>query len=229
MKKGLLKTKSALLKRKLRKVSLFITVLLCALCVPGEVAFASSPEIVYDGKSQKVTFEHVNQTDLFENMKNMMPGDERSQKIILRAKNIHRETSFYLRAQCDEQTKEVLKDLTMDLYCNGKLLMENCFVFEDVKLGRVTQKDELELEAVLNVPLSLGNEAAGQTYQIDWYFVAQEDGEEVIEAEFPEAGQSTGTVLTGDSLAEDVIDVVCLLLVSGCLFLYFYRRRYKKG
>ena len=83
------------------------------------------PEVSYHGKEQSITFKNTDGTDLFQGFKNLMPGDVREQEMILKAKNITHETSFYLRAECDDETREILKDVRMDLYANDRLVVEN--------------------------------------------------------------------------------------------------------
>ena len=103
----------------------------------------------YHGKEQSITFKNTDGTDLFQGFKNLMPGDVREQEMILKAKNITHETSFYLRAECDDETREILKDVRMDLYANDRLVVENGLILENVKLGTVSDKTSIQLKAVL--------------------------------------------------------------------------------
>ena len=151
------------------------------------------PEVSYHGKEQSITFKNTDGTDLFQGFKNLMPGDVREQEMILKAKNITHETSFYLRAECDDETREILKDVRMDLYANDRLVVENGLILENVKLGTVSDKTSIQLKAVLKVPTSLGNEVA----------VSPSD---------PDAGQNNGIIQTGDESGQGL---TLLLIVAG--------------
>lgn len=172
------------------------------------------PEVSYHGKEQSITFKNTDGIDLFQGFKNLMPGDVREQEMILKAKNITHETSFYLRAECDDETREILKDVRMDLYANDRLVVENGLILENVKLGTVSDKTSIQLKAVLKVPTSLGNEVAGREFPVKWYFSAQQDGDEIVSVSpsDPDAGQNNGIIQTGDESGQGL---TLLLIVAG--------------
>lgn len=192
--------KTAVSHKKTVVVSVVLAALLQLMLYPvsvqADLRQKGIPEVHYNGKEQSIAFENAEQTDLFLGFKDVMPGDVREQQIVLKAKNITHEISFYLKAECDAQTKEILKDVRMDLYVGDRLVAENGLIFEGVKLGTVSDKTTLDLTAVLKIPVSLGNEVAGENYKIKWYFTAQEDGKEIVSASLSD--QKNDAAQTGD-------------------------------
>jgi hypothetical protein len=177
-------------------LAVILQLALCPVLVQADVMQTEIPEVNYNGKEQSIVFENTEQTDLFLGFKDLMPGDVREQKMMLKAKNITHETSFYLKAECDEQTKEILKNVQMDLYVGERLVVENGLIFDGVKLGTVSDKTTLDLTAVLKIPASLGNEVEGENYKIKWCFTAQEDGKEIVSESLSD--QNNDAVQTGD-------------------------------
>lgn len=212
-------------KRKKRSFRFVIAsmVLLSIVLVPSQSVSASDSKITYDGNQKKLFFENVKGTDLFGGMKGVLPGDVRKQHLSLKAKSVNRETSFYLRAECDEQTESILKDVTMDLKVDGKTILKDGLVFEQIKLGTVGKKEELPLELSMNFPVTLGNEVMGQELHVKWIVSVQEDGKEILQETIPDH------IKTGDQekpflyLALMGCSLICVL--SFAVIIWLRKRR----
>lgn len=196
--------------------------------MPVQSVFAATPTVKYDGKSASVTFENVSGTDLFGGFKGLMPGDEREQDILLKAKPAGREASFYLKAECDDETRELLKDVTMNLYIDHKPVLENGVIFNQIKLGTIGNKGELPLKAAIKIPLSLGNEVAGKELHIKWTITVQEDGKEIASGTFPENGSEAGSARTGDRNKNISQIFFMMSIAAGVIFALLVIKRRSK-
>lgn len=196
--------------------------------MPVQSVFAATPTVKYDGKTASVTFENVSGTDLFGGFKGLMPGDEREQEILLKAKPVGREASFYLKAECNDEARELLKDVTMNLYADHKQVLENGVIFEQVKLGTIGDKEELPLRAAIKIPLSLGNEIAGKEFHIKWTITVQEDGKEIASGTFPENSSEAASAQTGDQ-NKNISQIFCVMSISvSVIFVLLGNKRKNK-
>lgn len=205
-------------------VALLVSTLTTSFAKP---VFAADSTILYDGKKQEVAFEHISGTDLFQGFKNLMPGDTREQLIKLNVKRIGRETSFYLTADCDERTKELLHDVTLSLYHGETLLLENAKMSESLKLATLGEGQEVRLRAVLKVPVTLGNEIAGEKLPIKWHFIVQQDGKEIVNETVPDQFETQhNSVTTGDTTV--LIPTLGMLIISAIVVLSGLNKCMKK-
>lgn len=210
-------------KRKRRSVRLVIAsmMLLSIVLVPSQSVFASASKITYDGNQKKLLFENVKGADLFGGMKGILPGDVRTQNLSMKAKSINREVSFYLRAECDAQTENILKDVTMDLKVNGQRVRNGDLVFDQVKLGTIGPKEELPLELTINFPVTLGNEVTGKEFHVKWMITVQEDGKEILQETIPDH------IKTGDQETPYLymaLGIGALLCIIACVLIIWLRK-----
>lgn len=135
-------------------------------------------------------------TDLFDNFKNVMPGDSLSQ--IVRLTNEATDCDYinlYLRAVVHDETenplsekvagsetvasmRDFLSKLTMRIYNGGELIYEASpdeagALVDNVFLGSLKNGGELSLRVELDVPAELGNQYANRVGEVDWVFLAE--------------------------------------------------------
>ena len=194
--------------------------------------------VTYDGS--KHNFKpgtEYSATDLFENFKNAMPGDEIKQTI--RVVNNGKDgttTKFYLKAlgaaniingtvlgdgdDTDGHTdKEVYQKLLKQLNLTVKLVKGDKTLFDAtaeqtdglsdwVLLGSLRKGGEIELEVTLKVPVEVGNEFQDAAGAITWAFKV----EEIPDPYVPDTGDNTGvmmyTALFGTAAAALVVLIV---------------------
>ncbi len=200
--------KDSLKNRIKRELTILSMLLICMMVISLKPVFAATPTIEYSGKDAKITFENITGTDFFENFKGVMPGDIRSQDILLKSKPLEREAGFYLKAECDEKTKELLKDVKINIDVNGEEVVENGIIFDQVKLGTVEGKATLPVKITMNFPLTMGNEIAEQELHVKWYITVQEDGREIAQGTLP-----SGKPQTGDQ--SNIIKYMVILFITG--------------
>ena len=217
------------MKRILSKIS----ILLVAMILMTSAAFAADASVTYEGGAEKFVFlpgSEYTDTDLFDNFKGVMPGDEIDQKIIV--KNDTKDCDYvkiYMRGEAHgdenalsasvakEETvvsmKDFLAQLDMTILQDGKKIYEGSgseleSLEESVLLGEFRRGDEVELTVKLSAPIELGNEYANRIGEIDWVFIAEQHDDPV---ETPETGDSANLLLYGGALFAAIAALAALM------------------
>ena len=143
------------------------------------------PTILYDGQEKSILFLNTQGTDLFTNLKDLMPGDTRVQEISLQAQNLSGPATLYLRADCTEETAEKLKNLMLSVYAGDRLISSgpaggDSALSSGVELYQFTENQIVPLRVELKIPVEVGNELAGAQEQLQWIFTVQEDSGEIV-------------------------------------------------
>ena len=185
--KKLFKSGSALLLALIMVLSLSVT------------AFAADSSITFKGLEEGFEAQpgsEYTETDLFDNFKNVMPGDQLTETITL--KNQASDCDYinvYLKALVHDEDgnplsekvaetetvasmQDFLKQLTMRIY-NGEKLIYNSTpdqagaLADNVFLGKLSKGEELSLKVELDVPIELGNEYANRVGEVGWTFLVE--------------------------------------------------------
>ena len=142
------------------------------------MAFAADSSIEYVNGAEKFVF--VPSDDLFDNFKNVMPGDTIEQKITVK-NGSNKTVKIYLRAVANENTvmQGFLQQLSMTVKQGDKTLFDASpaeldGLAENVLLGQFAPNTGTELVVNLKVPITLGNEYARLTGVVDWIFTVEE-------------------------------------------------------
>ena len=143
-------------------------------------AFSSKPTVFYDGKRKELSFVKVNQTDLFANFKEVMPGDTLTQTIYVQANQIQKVTDVYLTMEKVDEVK-LPQEILFRLYAEETLIVEDSLnnyetMSDGILLHRFEGEDTIVIKAVLEVPIEIGNEVANLCKNLKWTFFVQEDG-----------------------------------------------------
>ena len=151
-------------------------------------AFADNGTVIYDGDAKDFIFlpgSDESPTDLFPNFKSVMPGDSITQKITVK-NDIHNDVKvkIYMRSLGAHKDSA---DFLSQLHVTVKKSDENemAYMFDAaadqtagltdwVLLGTLYSGGEVNLDIVLDVPVSLTNEHSGQIGFIDWEFAVEE-------------------------------------------------------
>ena len=176
-----------------KKVLAFIIVL--ALCLGlAPAAFASS--VTYQGQAEKFVFapgSDYSPTDLFENFKGVMPGDQLTQQIeVKNAADNKVKVKLYIRALgAHEASVEFLKQMNLTVRQDGKSVLfdapaDQKATLEDwVCLGTFQSGADVKLDVTLSVPLEMDNEFQEAVGYLDWQFKVEEFP---IESTSPQTG-----------------------------------------
>lgn len=160
---------------KKRRLICCATLAALLLFVPKDVSAKENPTITYDGSTKEFHLENVSDTDLFTNLKGLMPGDIVQQDIVLKVKNLQKETSFYLEAS-SEDNEEILQNMVFFVEKDNRVISREA-AFEPIKLGQYNQDDTIYLTVNLEVPAE--SKVSNKEYHVEWDVIAQEDGKEI--------------------------------------------------
>lgn len=146
----------------------------------GSAAFAADSQVTYQGGADAFVMVPEN-TDLFQNFKGVMPGDTLAQTITV--KNTVSKSGgvrIYLKAEsADETINGFLKQMTLTVKQGDTVLSEavadqTAGLTENVLLGNFSQNEDVKLDVLLQVPLTMGNEFQDAAGTIHWVFTAEE-------------------------------------------------------
>ena len=168
----------------MRKLTAFLLALLLVLC--GAVtASAEDGNVTYSGDSGKFIFEpgtNYSPTDLFPNLKDVMPGDVLTQRIVIRNAASRRvDIRINMRslgAHPDSvdflsQMRMTVTQLTDTELFNAPA-DQSAQLTDWVCLGTVASGGTVELEVKLEVPVTMTNEHRNLVGYLDWQFMVEE-------------------------------------------------------
>ena len=169
----------------MRRIFCIIFILLLCFSLP---TMAKESSVTYAGDSGEFIFtpgSSQSPTDLFPEFKDVMPGDTLVQKIkVKNAASKAVKVKIYLRAlgaQADSQ--DFLSQLGLKVrtasnntmaYMFDAAASETAQLSDWVCLGTLYSGGEVNLEVLLEVPVTLDNAYSGQTGYLDWEFKVEE-------------------------------------------------------
>lgn len=198
-------------KKFMKKTALWLSAFLC-LAVQA-VPVQAAGNVTYDGAAKSFIFEPGSEespTDLFDEFKNVMPGDSLTEKITVTNRNVTQsKLRIYLRSLgAEEASKDFLSRLTLKVEENGSNLFEapsheTASLTDWVLLGTLSPGGSADLSVTLTVPLELDNQYADTIGYLNWEFMVEEVPDEKTPTLIPDSGQDSskgdGHVKTGDT------------------------------
>lgn len=166
----------------MKRMLTLITTIILIFAITTPVS-AADGNVTYSGNAGEFIFQPGSDnslTDLFPNFKDVMPGDTLTQKITVR-NNAKKNVRISMRSLgAHEESIEFLKQL--NLYVEK---VENTSLFEAPadqtaqltewrELGILATGAEIDLEVVLEVPVTLDNMNKNLIGYIDWEFLVEE-------------------------------------------------------
>lgn len=130
------------------------------------------PTICFDGKQKEILFINDDKGDLFNNLKDLMPGDKKQQDIILKVENIKADTKLYLKI--DSGDNELPLGVNIKLYENNSELKP---INGLINLGTFTKDEEITLKVLVEVSNEVGNEVQDLKHNVNWEIYVQENDE----------------------------------------------------
>ncbi len=196
----------------MKKIKSLLLILCCLLLFFSGIqvsrAFLAEPTVLYNGSKKEFSFVNVQNLDLYQNFKNVVPGDVLEQKILLQTERIENPTDIYLHT-------EPLNGIIQTIYLNGKVLAE-----EDGRswLGKVRGDKKHEITVVLEVPKEAGNEIADLEKEVQWIFYACETTEDkelgttVVKGEIPKTSDGNLPLVYMIMAAGSVLGIAAVLM-----------------
>ena len=209
---------------KKRFLAILMVLALCLSIAPAAFADAS---VSYKGSADKFVFtpgSEYSPTDLFENFKDVMPGDTLTQQIEVKndVKNDVK-IKLYMRALgADANSEGFLNqmDLTVKAADGSELFAapagETAQLTDWVCLGTFYSGAKTTLDVTLNVPIEMGNDYANQIGTLDWEFAGVELPVEPTDPVGPKTGDDTPVALYA---------AICAVCAGAVVFLFATRKK----
>lgn len=209
---------------KKRFLAILMVLALCLSIAPAAFADAS---VSYKGSADKFVFtpgSEYSPTDLFENFKDVMPGDTLTQQIEVKndVKNDVK-IKLYMRALgADANSEGFLNqmDLTVKAADGSELFAapagETAQLTDWVCLGTFYSGAKTTLNVTLNVPIEMGNDYANQIGTLDWEFAVEELPVEPTDPVGPKTGDDTPVALYA---------AICAVCAGAVVFLFATRKK----
>lgn len=212
------------MKRIFRSVFALLVVLTIAMTIPG-TALAAGGTVTYDGNAQEFIFapgSDLSPTDLFTELKNVMPGDSITEEIVIKNpayRNV--KIRVYMRSKgAQEGTDEFLSQLNLTVTQKDDSILFDGPADETGKLtdwtyiGTIYSGGKITLNVTLDVPITMGNEFQDQVGYIDWEFKIEERPVEVSDPTTPQTGDSFQLLIYGGVMLLSLAALVVLVIAN---------------
>ena len=201
------------MKKRSICLALLMAVLLCGSALAASVS--------YEGGAEKFVFlpgSSLSASDLFENFKDVLPGDVLTQTIRVQNDSAS-SVRIYMRADpVSAADADFLNQLHLSVTAGEKEIFdaqagEQGGLANNTLLGTFKKSGGTDLTVTLEVPAELGNEYMDRLGTVPWTFLV----EEVTADDTPE---------TGDWF-RPAVWIAAAVVLAGCIVLLLIRRRKK--
>lgn len=214
------------MKKVTKKLFIFLTMLSLLMSTAATVFAAGT--VTYDGNAKEFIFapgSDYSPTDLFENFKNVMPGDSITQQITVKNDSSNGvKIKIYMRSLgAHEDSVDFLSQLHMTVAKSEYNTMAYMFDAEAdqtdgltdwVPLGILYSGGEVNLDITLEVPVELNNEYQEAIGYLDWQFKVEEYPIEEDDPKPPQTGDNANLPIYIALMSVSGLAVVFLLLLK---------------
>ena len=210
------------MKQYIRRLFSFLLAL--ALMTVVSVVVLADSGVTYEGSAREFVFVPGSQdspTDLFENFKNVMPGDSVEQKITVRndaSKKV--KVKLYMRALGSQEGSEAfLSQMKLTVTQEGDSVLfeapsdQTAQLTDWVCLGLFYSGAEVDLNTRLDVPIEMGNEFQNSIGYLDWQFKVEEYPVSSADPQSPHTGDN-GLLLPMIGLCAGMVGISLIFIFS---------------
>ena len=202
-------------------------ILLLALMLLTTVVSAAVGNVTYSGNAGEFVFapgSDASLTDLFPNFKGVMPGDTLAQRIVVKndASNDVKVKIYIRSLGAHEDSVEFLSQLKLTVatsqenemaYMFDAAAHETAQLTDWVCLGTLYSGGQVNLDVMLTVPVTMGNEFQNQVGYLDWEFMIEEFPVEDTDPKPPQTGDKMEIGLLVALMVASAVGVVVILIL----------------
>lgn len=177
---------------------LMVLVMVFSLCT---TAYAAG-SVTYDGSANKFIFQPgsaESPSNLFEDFRNIMPGDKLTEQIVIKNKTSNGyKIRVYLRSLgAQESTDAFLSQMKLTVVQKDDSILfsapadETAQLKDWVYLGTVYSGGEITLDVILEAPITMSDAYQNQTGYVDWEFKVDKIPIEPSDPQPPQTGDSS--------------------------------------
>ena len=207
----------------MKRLAKFCTFLIVPVMVFGlcTTAYAAG-SVTYDGDANKFIFAPGTEdspSSLFENFQNVMPGDTRTEQILIKNDTSNKvKIKVYMRSLgAQENTDDFLAQMNLTVEQKDDSILfaapadETAQLTDWVYLGTVYSGGEITLDVTLEVPITMGNDYQNEIGYIDWEFKVEELPIEPSDPEPPKTGDTSNIFLYSGLMIFSLVGLIVLL------------------
>lgn len=209
--------------KKINKYIIALTLLLVFISTTTSRIFADG-KVTYEGQSDGFIFEpgsNNSPTDLFENFKDVMPGDELNESIEIRNNSRDRnKVKIYMKANAaNSDSKDFLAQLNLIVKQGNNELYNStadktATLTDWVLIGEFAYGDKKVLDVTLKVPIEMSDDYQDAVGNIDWSFKVEED----VDHNIPK----TGTIINSPIIIYSLALALVMVIMT-----YVYKKKIK--
>ena len=225
------------------KKKIFSLIMAVSMMSTFALGASAQGKVTYDSRAKDFIFEpgsSYSPTDLFENFKDVMPGDKIEDVIVVTNSRSGRKTvKFYMRAVGPTATAEdgatvgtgreektVKQELLDKLTITVEAENDRVFILEQpvskvmyeneewFYIGKLSPGKSTPLKITLEVPVTMGNEFRDVAGYVDWQFKIEVQDKDKTPPVTPDTGDNTNTLLYAAILGGSAAALIVLLVLK---------------